>query len=146
MARAREAELKVDKIATRVASGAIKRLRDRITHDEDERSEATDLAGAPLRPGQAAITMSNGARVGVFRDEHGSLHGVSAMCTHANWELDFDRSSKCWVCPRHGAQFSIDGAVLKGPALIPLAPAEISEDLCAALEGGLPAALRSAQG
>lgn len=138
--------MKLDKIAIRVATSAIKRLRDRVTHDEDERSEATDLAGAPLRPGQAAITMSNGARVGVFRDEHGSLHGVSAMCTHANWELDFDRMSKCWVCPRHGAQFSIDGAVLKGPALIPLAPAEVSEDLCEALEAGLPSSGQPVQG
>ena len=125
--------MRIEKIALRAAGLAVSLLRDRLTQASPESSESTDLLGPPLQPGQATITQSNGDRVGVFCDEAGSLHAVSAMCTHQNWELDFDQTSRCWVCPRHGAEFSLDGAVLKGPALIPLPAAEISDDLRATL-------------
>jgi len=35
--------------------------------------------------------------------------------------VHFNSFEHCWDCPCHGSQFGIDGAVLAGPALKPLA-------------------------
>ncbi|MEV6773968.1 oxygenase MpaB family protein [Nocardia sp. NPDC051030] len=61
--------------------------------------------------------MRDGQRVGVFRDQDGILHEVIALCTHGQYELEFDVNGPCWTCPQHGARFAVDGRVLNGPAI-----------------------------
>ncbi|MEV6558184.1 Rieske 2Fe-2S domain-containing protein [Nocardia sp. NPDC051756] len=86
-----------------------------------------------LQPGESAIVGQGKNRVGVFCDSAGELHAVLARCTHIDWELDFNPEGQSWDCPRHGARFSIDGAVLHGPATDPLGTVCLSADLCSAL-------------
>jgi glycine/D-amino acid oxidase-like deaminating enzyme/nitrite reductase/ring-hydroxylating ferredoxin subunit len=63
-----------------------------------------------------------GERVAVFRDERGELHCVSPVCTHLKCIVSFNVAEKTWDCPCHGSRFDVDGAVLNGPATMPLGP------------------------
>lgn len=45
---------------------------------------------------------------------------LSAICTHLKCKIDFDPDERRFVCPCHGSEFSLDGAVLTKPAKLPL--------------------------
>ncbi len=45
---------------------------------------------------------------------------LSAVCTHAGCEVDFDASADRLTCPCHGSVFTLSGAVVNGPANRPL--------------------------
>ena len=100
----------------------LRKLINRL-HDITQRGQGR------LEAGEATILRADGKPVGVFRDLDGRLHAVSAICTHLNWELAFDSGSHAWVCPKHGARFSTDGAVLEGPATIALSAFCLPETL-----------------
>ncbi|MGI5128177.1 FAD-dependent oxidoreductase [Pseudonocardia sp. CA-107938] len=87
-----------------------------------------DLVGDRLRPGEAAsvadIAPGSGAivrrgavRTGVYRDDDGGVHAVSARCTHLGCLVRFNGAERSWDCPCHGSRFDVDGAVLEGPAV-----------------------------
>jgi Rieske Fe-S protein len=84
------------------------------------------LGGSPagsaddVTPGQAAVIEMDGESTAVHRDEAGSLHAVSAVCTHMGCTVAWNDGEKSWDCPCHGSRFSPDGAVLHGPAVEPL--------------------------
>lgn len=62
----------------------------------------------------------------VVRHGDGSLAAFSALCTHAGCEVGF--ASGVLVCPCHGSEFSAStGAVLRGPAVTPLATKRVIE-------------------
>jgi glycine/D-amino acid oxidase-like deaminating enzyme/nitrite reductase/ring-hydroxylating ferredoxin subunit len=93
---------------------------------------AFDMIGDRLRPGQAStaaevprgearVIRSGVERTGVYRDPDGELHGVSLRCTHLGCLLRFNAAETSWDCPCHGSRFDVDGAVLEGPAVRPLA-------------------------
>jgi glycine/D-amino acid oxidase-like deaminating enzyme/nitrite reductase/ring-hydroxylating ferredoxin subunit len=84
-----------------------------------EVSSVTDLA-----PGSGAILRRGADRTGVYRDEAGDLHAVSARCTHLGCLVRFNGAERSWDCPCHGSRFDVDGAVLEGPAVEPLARKE----------------------
>lgn len=75
-----------------------------------------------IPPGGGALVRLKGEKVAAYRDSDGGLHIVSATCTHAGCVVHFNPFERCWDCPCHGSQFGIDGRVLAGPALKPLAP------------------------
>lgn len=72
---------------------------------------------ASLRPGEHAVSMLDGERSGLFRDEDGVLHAVSATCPHMGCTLAFNPAERSWDCPCHGSRFGVDGKVLNGPAI-----------------------------
>ncbi len=76
-------------------------------------------------PGEGKIVAVGLKRVAVFRDEKNTLHAVSSLCTHMACRVQFNNSEKTWDCPCHGSRFSVDGDVLDGPAVIPLAKIEL---------------------
>jgi len=41
--------------------------------------------------------------------------------------VHWNTTEQCWDCPCHGSQFAPDGAVLAGPAIAPLAKAELPQ-------------------
>jgi Rieske Fe-S protein len=90
-------------------------LADRIRN----RSSEQDLA-----PGQGAVVGSGVKQRAVYRDEEGGLHARSARCTHLGCIVAFNSAERSWDCPCHGSRFGIDGQVLEGPAVHPLAPAD----------------------
>jgi glycine/D-amino acid oxidase-like deaminating enzyme/nitrite reductase/ring-hydroxylating ferredoxin subunit len=92
---------------------------------------ALDFVGDRLRPpqargaadvpaGEARVLADGLGRKGVYRDEDGTLHGVSVRCTHQGCLLRFNSAERSWDCPCHGSRFDVDGAVLEGPAVRPL--------------------------
>ena len=66
-------------------------------------------------------------QVALSRDAQGTLHAVSSVCTHMGCDVDWNGEAKTWDCPCHGSRFSPTGEVLRGPASVPLPPAEIPE-------------------
>jgi glycine/D-amino acid oxidase-like deaminating enzyme/nitrite reductase/ring-hydroxylating ferredoxin subunit len=78
-----------------------------------------------IEPGCGAVVRQGLKKVAAFRDEKGSLHARSAVCTHLGCLLHWNSFERCWDCPCHGSQFDVDGAVLNGPAIHPLEEIEL---------------------
>ena len=51
----------------------------------------------------------------IFSDKYG-IYAMSAKCTHKGCLLSFKKDKDIFACPCHGAQFSKDGSVARGPA------------------------------
>ncbi|MFC7157346.1 FAD-dependent oxidoreductase [Halomarina halobia] len=68
-------------------------------------------------PGEARVVRRGRRPVGLYRDEGGDLHAVSAVCTHMDCIVNWNDAEKSWDCPCHGSRFDPDGAVLDGPAV-----------------------------
>jgi nitrite reductase/ring-hydroxylating ferredoxin subunit len=83
----------------------------------------TELRRSPedLRPGEAAVMASGVERVAAYRDPAGVLHTLSAACTHLGCTVTWNTAETTWDCPCHGSRFTVDGDVLEGPAVRPLA-------------------------
>jgi Rieske Fe-S protein len=73
-----------------------------------------------LAPGEGAIVDIDGRKVAAFRDEDGTVHALSPVCTHLRCIVSFDDQERQWACPCHGSRFGLDGEVLRGPAKRPL--------------------------
>lgn len=81
---------------------------------------------ADLADGEGRIRHVGARAVASYRDEDGMLHEVSGHCTHLGCVVQFNDAERSWDCPCHGSRFDIDGTVLNGPAIKPLAPFEPS--------------------
>ena len=78
-----------------------------------------------LKPGEGAVIREGKRKLAVSRDSKGRLHVHSAVCTHLGCIVHWNSTEQCWDCPCHGSHFGSDGAVLNGPAIAPLEPAEL---------------------
>ncbi len=84
------------------------------------------VGGAPrrspleLQPGEAAVLEVDGEQTAAYRDEQGTLHAVSSVCTHMRCTVAWNDGEKSWDCPCHGSRFDPDGRILHGPASTPL--------------------------
>jgi len=56
--------------------------------------------------------------------------GLNAVCTHLGCVVPWSAAQNKFMCPCHGSQYSPDGAVVRGPAPLPLALAhcDVGED------------------
>ena len=70
-----------------------------------------------LSPGEGAIAMLDGSKVAAYRDDDGTLHAVSPICTHQACLVSFNTAERTWDCPCHGSRYNVDGEVLEGPAV-----------------------------
>ena len=59
-------------------------------------------------------------RIFVCRDQ-GGIYALSAICTHAGCNCNFNGGGLDFTCPCHGSAFDFNGAVTRGPAVSPLA-------------------------
>ncbi len=75
-----------------------------------------------IAAGTGAVVRVDGEHRAVYRDPAGDLHAVSARCTHLSCLVRFNEAETAWECPCHGSRFTVDGAVLQGPANRPLPP------------------------
>ncbi|RDI69676.1 FAD-dependent oxidoreductase [Halopelagius longus] len=67
--------------------------------------------------GESRIVRHDGKPYGLYRDEDGELHAVSAVCTHMDCIVKWNAAEKSWDCPCHGSRFEVDGDVIDGPAV-----------------------------
>ncbi len=75
-----------------------------------------------IAPGEARVLRDGTGKKGVYRDQDGTVFGVSLSCTHLGCVLRFNAAERSWDCPCHGSRFAVDGSVLEGPAVKPLEP------------------------
>ncbi|RII20447.1 Gamma-glutamylputrescine oxidoreductase [Streptomyces sp. YIM 130001] len=83
---------------------------------------------ADIEPGTGAVVRVDGRRCAVHRSADGSVQAVSARCTHLGCLVAFNEAETTWECPCHGSRFDVDGSVLQGPAVHPLAPVDRADD------------------
>lgn len=89
-----------------------------------------DLAPEDVRPGEGALVDVSGlpAPLYVHRHRDGRVTAVLTRCTHRGCTAA-PRSRRI-VCPCHGSEYELDGAVVQGPAERDLArfPARVEPD------------------
>jgi len=95
--------------------------------DSDAVRPANAKSLAEVRPGDGRIVRVEGERLAIYRDDHGRVHAVSPICTHLGCHVAFNNAEKTWDCPCHGSRFTVDGEVIDGPAVKPLAPRSVVE-------------------
>jgi glycine/D-amino acid oxidase-like deaminating enzyme/nitrite reductase/ring-hydroxylating ferredoxin subunit len=84
-------------------------VKDRFTKDEVKSFDE-------VNPGEGKVMEIDGKKHGVYRDDNGTLHVVSAVCTHLGCINHWNEVEKSWDCPCHGSRFDINGDVIEGPA------------------------------
>lgn len=55
-------------------------------------------------------------------------YGLNAVCTHLGCVVPWSAANNKFMCPCHGSQYAPDGAVVRGPAPLPLALAHCDID------------------
>ncbi len=73
--------------------------------------------GDDLSRGDARVVRRASQPVGLYRDEDGTTHAVSATCPHMGCLVRWNDAERTWDCPCHGSRFSHEGEVLSGPAV-----------------------------
>lgn len=106
-------EMKFDPGLKKIVSYNVEVAKHLLKGKFDATNEEINL----LRNDDAIITMIDGQRIGVYKDDMGELHAVDTTCTHLGCELDWNEAEKSWDCPCHGSRFSYEGDVLNGPAV-----------------------------
>ena len=85
-------------------------FRDRL-RTRDSRGDVDRLA-----PGEGTIVRAGARQLAVARADDGTLHTLSARCTHLGCIVGWNPADRAWECPCHGSRFAIDGKVVQGPA------------------------------
>ncbi len=70
-----------------------------------------------LAPGEGALVEIDGEKIAAYRDDQGTLHALSPVCTHMGCIVQWNRAERSWDCPCHGSRFSAEGSVIHGPAV-----------------------------
>ena len=73
-----------------------------------------------IRPGEGGVIKLGKGNIAVRKAANGSLHALSASCTHKGCTVTWNNADQTWDCPCHGSMFSAEGKVIHGPAVEPL--------------------------
>jgi Rieske Fe-S protein len=76
-----------------------------------------------IEVGSAIVGVAQGmdGPVVITRESENTFSAMSALCTHMSCILKFNRLNATLDCPCHGSTFELDGSVITGPAVRPLA-------------------------
>ena len=74
-----------------------------------------------LAAGEGAVVDDGVGKRARYRDLDGTLHDLSARCTHLGCIVRWNPGDRTWDCPCHGSRFEATGQVLEGPATASLA-------------------------
>jgi glycine/D-amino acid oxidase-like deaminating enzyme/nitrite reductase/ring-hydroxylating ferredoxin subunit len=100
-----------------VSQTSIKENADVAVHWIGDRFKGLTSSLASVPQGEGKLVTVDGKKVAAYRDEGGTIHAVSATCTHLGCIVNWNSAEKSWDCPCHGARFSCEGEVLHGPAI-----------------------------
>lgn len=75
--------------------------------------------------GEGRVIVRGEEKIAAFRDEAGALYCISATCTHKGCTVSWNNADRTWDCPCHGSIYATDGAVIHGPARLPLAAKQV---------------------
>ena len=78
--------------------------------------------------GQGKVVRHGMHKAAVYRDDSGTLHHCSAVCTHLKCIVEWNSAEKSWDCPCHGSRYDPYGKVLNGPAVSALSRLEGVDD------------------
>jgi 3-phenylpropionate/trans-cinnamate dioxygenase ferredoxin reductase subunit len=67
----------------------------------DRLSKADPTPVSQLAEGEARIVQIDGQKLAVHREEGGSLHALSPVCTHMGCLVEWNRAEGTWDCPCH---------------------------------------------
>ncbi|MBP3622596.1 MAG: FAD-dependent oxidoreductase [Oscillospiraceae bacterium] len=73
-------------------------------------------AAKELTPGHGGIVFWKGKKLGVYKDESGTLWPVDIRCPHLGCQLEWNPDERSWDCPCHGSRFDYRGKLISGPA------------------------------
>jgi Rieske Fe-S protein len=92
-------------------------------HDSGEPAFQDIGRAEALRPGMSKTVTLGRSKVLVARDGDSNLHAVSAVCTHMNCLIRFERGEQAgeFACNCHSSRFTLHGENITGPATGPLA-------------------------
>jgi Rieske Fe-S protein len=79
---------------------------------------------AEIARGEGRVIRRGIHKVAAYRDDEGTLHECSAVCTHLKCIVDWNTAEKSWDCPCHGSRFDAYGKVIGGPAIEDLGEVE----------------------
>ena len=77
-----------------------------------------------IEPGSGAVLRRGAKKIAAYKDNQGTVHLRSAVCTHLYCIVDWNSAEKTWDCPCHGSRFDPYGKVINGPAITPLGEVE----------------------
>ena len=61
---------------------------------------------ASIPNGEGRVMRRGARKIAAWRDERGTLHECSAVCTHLKCIVDWNTAEKSWDCPCQGSRFS----------------------------------------
>ena len=73
-------------------------------------------AAGRIPPGHGGIVVYRGKKVGVYKEEDGTLYPVDIRCPHLGCQLEWNPDERSWDCPCHGSRFDRFGRLVSGPA------------------------------
>ena len=76
--------------------------------------QVSDVDSIPK--GEGRVIRRGMHKIAAYKDEHGTVHERSAVCTHIRCIVNWNTAEKSWDCPCHGSRFDSNGKVLSGPA------------------------------
>jgi nitrite reductase/ring-hydroxylating ferredoxin subunit len=89
-----------------------------------DRLRAQGGAEVDLEPGEGRLVRRGATTAAVARTHDGTVHAVSATCTHLGCLVRWNAEEQTWDCGCHGSRFAPDGEVLEAPATKPLRPVD----------------------
>jgi glycine/D-amino acid oxidase-like deaminating enzyme/nitrite reductase/ring-hydroxylating ferredoxin subunit len=81
-----------------------------------------------IAPGSGAVYRRGVHKVAAYREADGTLHEMSAACTHLGCPVHWNTADNTWDCKCHGSRFDAFGEVVSGPAVHALRPVEPPHD------------------
>jgi Rieske Fe-S protein len=88
------------------------------------RADSTPISA--LAKGEGNLIQIAGEKVAVYKDDQGTVHAVSPVCTHLRCIVGWNSAEKTWDCPCHGSRFDYEGQVIRGPAVRDLAKKKLT--------------------
>lgn len=66
--------------------------------------------------GHGGVVSVDGEKIGVYKEENGTIHMVDIRCPHLGCQLEWNPDEKSWDCPCHGSRFDFKGHLINNPA------------------------------